>query len=111
MKNSIRDARTPQPGKIVFNTMRYRSSETVHRLGYFQSSVQIMFKVEKITSKRKKLYVKTCMAHFMQYPLLQWEVAKVKQLTTSNMTLTVFNLHQKTPKGATTKIQVKRHKR
>ena len=44
--NSIRDARTPQPGKIVFNTMRYRSSETVHRLGYFQSSVsvQIMFK-------------------------------------------------------------------
>ena len=36
----------PQPGKIVFNNMRYRSSETVHRLGYFQSSVsvQIMFK-------------------------------------------------------------------
>ena len=45
-KNSIRDARNPQPGKIVFNTMRYRSSEKVHRLGYFQSSVsvQIMFK-------------------------------------------------------------------
>ena len=45
-ENSIRDARTPQPGEIVFNTMRYRSSETVHRLGYFQSSVsvQIMFK-------------------------------------------------------------------
>ena len=45
-KNSIRDACTPQPGKIVFNTMRYRRSETVHRLGYFQSSVsvQIMFK-------------------------------------------------------------------
>ena len=45
-KNSIRDARTPQPGKIVFNIMRYRSSETVHRLGYFQRnvSVQIMFK-------------------------------------------------------------------
>ena len=36
-ENSIRDARTPRPGKIVFNTMRYRSSETVHRLGYFQS--------------------------------------------------------------------------
>ena len=35
LKNSIRDARTPQPGKIVFNTMSYRSSETVHRLGYF----------------------------------------------------------------------------
>ena len=31
----------------------------------------------------------------------------VKQLMTSNMTLTVLNLHQKTPKGATTKIQVK----
>ena len=51
-KNSIRDARTPQPGKIVFNTMRYKSyfynycSETVHRLGYYQSSVtvQVMFK-------------------------------------------------------------------
>ena len=39
LENSIRDARTPQPGDIVFNTMRYRSSETVHRLGYFQSSV------------------------------------------------------------------------
>ena len=48
-ENSIRDACTPQPGKIVFNTMRYRSSETVHRLGYFQSSVsvQIMFKYRK----------------------------------------------------------------
>ena len=27
-------------------------------------------------------------AHLMQYYLLQWEVAKVKQLMTSNMTLT-----------------------
>ena len=45
-KNSIRDARTPQPGEIVFNTMRYRNCEPVHRLGYFQRSVsvQIMFK-------------------------------------------------------------------
>ena len=45
-KNSIRDIRNPQPREIVFNTMRYRSNETVHRLGYFQSSVsvQIMFK-------------------------------------------------------------------
>ena len=50
-------------------------------------------------------------AHLMQYQMLQWEVAKVKQLMTSNMTLTVLNLHQKTPKGATTKIQVKRYKR
>ena len=43
----------------------------------------------------------------MQYHMLQWEVAKAKQLMTSNMTLTVLNLHQKTPKGATTMIQVK----
>ena len=50
-------------------------------------------------------------AHLMPYHLLQWEVAKVKQLMNSNMTLTVLNLHQKTPKGATTKIQVKRYER
>ena len=42
-------------------------------------------------------------AHLMQYHLLQWEVANIKQLMTSNMTLTVLNLHQKTLKGATTK--------
>ena len=47
-------------------------------------------------------------AYLMQYHLLQWEVAKIKPLMNSNMTLTVLNLHQKTPKGAkTTKIQVK----
>ena len=34
-----RDARTPQPGEIVFNTMRYRNSEIVQRSGYIQSSV------------------------------------------------------------------------
>ena len=28
--------------------------------------------------------------------MLQWEVVKVKFLMNSNMTLTVFNLHQKT---------------
>ena len=50
-------------------------------------------------------------AHLMQYHLLQCEVAKVKRLMNSNMTLTVLNLHQQTPKGATTKIQVKRYKR
>ena len=51
-------------------------------------------------------------AHLMQYHLLQWEVAKVKQLMNSNiMTLTVLNLHQKIPKDATTKIRVKRDKR
>ena len=47
------------------------------------------------------------MAHLMKYHLLQWEVAKVKQLMNSNINLTVFNLHQKTPKGGKTKIHVK----
>ena len=28
-ENSLRDAHTPRPGEIVFNTTRYRSSETV----------------------------------------------------------------------------------
>ena len=46
-KNSFRDAHTPQPREQVFNTMRFRSSETVQI--YFQSSVtykkvKIMFK-------------------------------------------------------------------
>ena len=50
-------------------------------------------------------------AHLMQYHLLQWEVAKVKCLMNSSTTLTVLNLHQNTPKGATTKIQLKRYKR
>ena len=45
----------------------------------------------------------------IQYHLLQYEVAKVKWLMNSNMTLTVLNLHQTTAKGATTKIQVKRY--
>ena len=49
-------------------------------------------------------------AHLRKYHPLQWEVAKVKP-SNSNMTLTVLNLHQKTPKGATTKNQVKRYKR
>ena len=48
-KNSIRDARTPQPGEIVYNTMRNRRSKTLQRLGYFQRSVscikvKVMFK-------------------------------------------------------------------
>ena len=30
-----------------------------------------------------------------EFHLLQWEVVKVKFLMTSNMTLTVLNLHQK----------------
>ena len=36
---------------------------------------------------------------------------KVKSSLNSNLTLIVLNLHKKTPKGATTKIQVKRIKR
>ena len=53
LKNSkIRDACTLQPGEIVFNIMRYSSSEIVQRLGYFQNSVcyikvQILFKYRK----------------------------------------------------------------
>ena len=62
-------------------------------------------------------YILTCgvgakpVTHLMQYHLLQWEVAKVKPLMNSNMTLTVLNLHEKTSKGATTKIQVKKYER
>ena len=35
-------------------------------------------------------------AHLMKFPLLQWQVVKVKFLMNSNMTLTVLKLHQKT---------------
>ena len=35
-------------------------------------------------------------ANLMKFHLLQWEVAKVKRLRNSNMTLTVLNLYQKT---------------
>ena len=34
-------------------------------------------------------------AHFMKFHHLQWEVAQVKALMNSNMTLTVPNLHKK----------------
>ena len=52
LKNIIRDACTPQPWEIVFNTMSNRSTERVQRSGYFQSNVskikaQIMFKLIK----------------------------------------------------------------
>ena len=49
-QKSIRDARTLQPGEIVFNTMRYRSSETVQDQNIFSAvrdsyiQLQIMFK-------------------------------------------------------------------
>ena len=43
-RNSIRDAHTPQPGEIVFNTMGYRRSETVQASGDFQrKQYDIMF--------------------------------------------------------------------
>ena len=51
-KNSIRDARTPQPAEIFFNTMRYRSSVTVQSSRYFQSSVSYI-KVQIMLKKRK----------------------------------------------------------
>ena len=47
----------------------------------------------------------------MKFYLIQWEAAKVKSLMNFDMTLTVLNLKRKRPKGATTKIQVKRIKR
>ena len=47
----------------------------------------------------------------MKFYLLQWEVAKVKSLMNFNVTLTMLNLQQKRPKGATTKIQVREIKR
>ena len=53
---------------------------------------------------------KTCGSHDA-IPSVTMEVAKVKRLMNFNMTLTVHILHQKTPKGATTKIQEKRYKR
>ena len=46
-------------------------------------------------------------AHLMKYHLLQWKGAKIKPSMNYNRTLTVLSLNQKTPKGATTKIQVK----
>ena len=49
--------------------------------------------------------------HLMQYHPLQWEVVKIKWLMNSDRTLTVINLDEKAPKGATTKIQVKKYKR
>ena len=40
----ITDASTPEPGEIVFNTMKYRINETVKISGYFSYiEVQIMF--------------------------------------------------------------------
>ena len=50
-------------------------------------------------------------AHLMKFHLLQWEVAKVKFLMNSNVTLTVLNLHQKTdPKILKVKVTTARYK-
>ena len=46
-------------------------------------------------------------AHLMKFHLLQWEVVKVKFLMNSNMTLTVFNLHQKTDPRCNKILKVK----
>ena len=116
-KNSIRDAHTPQPVEIFFNTMRYRSGETVHIWDTFRA-LELWFECFKnYPYIQMWQYMLICgvgakpVTHLMQYHLLQWEVAKVKPLMNSNMALTVLNLDQKTPKGATTKIQVKRYER
>ena len=39
VRNLASDPGTPQPWEIFFNTMKYRSSETVQRSGHFQSRV------------------------------------------------------------------------
>ena len=49
-KNSIGDARTPQPGETMFDTMKYRRSETGKDQEAFRANsvsyikIQIMFK-------------------------------------------------------------------
>ena len=53
---------------------------------------------------------KTCVS-LDAIPSVTMGSCKNKTLMNSNMTLTVLNLHQMTPKGATTNIQVKRYER
>ena len=53
---------------------------------------------------------KTC-GSLDEIPFVTMRSCKSKTLNEFYMTLTVRNLHQKTPKGATTKIQVKKYKR
>ena len=57
-KNSIRDARTPQPGEICFNTMTYRSSVTVQR--YFQTSVSYIKVQTRGSLAKKKIMFLLC---------------------------------------------------
>ena len=39
-KNSIRDARTPQPGEIVFNIMRYKVVKQYTQIGILSEQCQ-----------------------------------------------------------------------
>ena len=48
-------------------------------------------------------------AHLMKFPLLQLEVVKVKFLMSSNMTLTVLNLHQNTDPKVQQDFKVQGH--
>ena len=58
LKNSIRDTRTPQPGEIVFNTMRYKSSETAQTSDYFQSNVSYIKVLIMSVSTENNVYEK-----------------------------------------------------
>ena len=60
-ENSIRDARTPQPREIVFNTMRHRRSETVQRSGNFHSKQCQLCKGSNNVSREKKFKRKKCL--------------------------------------------------
>ena len=66
---------------------------TSYTLGFPRYSLDKILMV-KITTARSKIKSRS---HYIAAHL-------------HDMTLTVLNLHQKSPKGATTKIQVKRHK-
>ena len=41
MKNSVRDAHTPQPLGVFFNTMRYRGSEKGTKIGILSEQCQL----------------------------------------------------------------------
>ena len=81
-KNSIRDARTPHPGEIFFNTIRYRSSITVQSSRYFKSSVsyiKVQIMLYFCNNKMTALISKPKMAElwfgcFEYYPCIQkWQ--------------------------------------
>ena len=47
-KSSIGDAHTPQPGEIVFDTMRYKRNETVQRSGDFYSNIRYKWRASQL---------------------------------------------------------------